>query len=385
MDDREEKEAIALLQRRRVEAEIANLRASRRKATAEAAKAEYEVTETRKQRNFFERVLSTTQATVALALITLVFQIAQFAYTSREERKAEESKEWKETVMKISFKGDATSVASALAAKTFFTSSAYRADALKVTADIVPFLDDDDAFKQIFESLLSEASPPDDTEAYEAAQAVSSKYQAIANKFDTPAGIKSVPVAALCDDDLSDILQKDPFDLDEKNATVVQADRRDDQVDLLTHSLTDSWHKLGTGPIAKISTLERLFLRYGPEDGTDSNHKTVDLSGLSFQQANFTGAYLCRVNLRNATLQNAVLDGAVLRYADLAGTHLENASVNGTDLGSVTSFTGSHWDGVQWWTAASLSPQLCAWLPGPDGKQAGAVAAPGPVKACQPG
>src|ERR1700744_2444875 len=71
--------------------EIRNLDASTRKIRWEAANAKAQHRELSRKRNFYERILSTTQITIVLALVTLLFQIIQFGYTAHQSRVADEN------------------------------------------------------------------------------------------------------------------------------------------------------------------------------------------------------------------------------------------------------------------------------------------------------
>jgi uncharacterized protein YjbI with pentapeptide repeats len=360
MNSEEEQQARFELRRLKLEAEIENLKASRRKATAEAKKAEHEVEEVRRQRGFLERILSTTQATVGFALITLICQIVQFAYTARQGVKADESKQWKDAVMSISYKGDDTSVGSALTVATFFDSPAYGGEARKLVGGILPHIQDDDSFKGILDALLAQSSSDDEVGAYDAAITISDQYRGIAERVHAGDGTR-VDLASLCDDDLSDVLQRDPFDLDEKDAH--QADVRDDQIDIVTRSLAIDMKKRGKPPQA--AKLARVFLRFGPENAVVNSGNLIDLSGLDFTRVNLKQAYLCKVNFAKAKLQGATLDGAEMKYANLEGTILSDATIGKADLGAVANFAGSRWDGVRWWEASQISAPLCSWLTAP--------------------
>lgn len=132
------------------DAELDNLLALTRKATAEAATAEYQNKEQNKRRNFYERILSTTQGAVILALITLLFQIFQFGFTAAGNRQMAREKAWRDSVGMLSFAGDARSVSAALNMETFFESSAHAKDAKSLVASVLPNFQNEAAFDDIF-------------------------------------------------------------------------------------------------------------------------------------------------------------------------------------------------------------------------------------------
>lgn len=352
---------LAALEQRKLRAEIANLIAARRKALAEAANAEYQVKEATKRRTFFERVLSTTQATVALALVTLLFQIIQYAYTAHQGRKADESKQWKDALKDVTFTGDPKAVGAALNVETFLRSPEYNARAKAVIAGLLPYVTDVNAFDHLFDSLLQQTSWADDSiQLYATAKSVSVAYATQADAIYAPDHKASIPPALWgrfhqeLSNELMDLADKSEF-----SPEVAEAKRREWEIDTITSGLVSFWRKQGTRPRWGKSTepmdLQGVILRY---DGD----APVDLSKLDFRDAYFKGAYLHNASLAGAQLQNAVLDAADMEHTDLAGTRLDGAKVEGANLGSVTSFNGSVWTNVNWWMAARLSPALCEYL-----------------------
>ncbi len=350
------------LEERKTRAEIANLVAAKRKAVAEAEKAEYEMRETQKRRSFFERVLSTTQATVALALFTLFAQIVQFAVTSRETRKAEESKEWKDAVRDVSFAGDAKAVAAALNIETFLHSDTYESQAKQLSASVLPYIQDPRAFDEVFEPLVHSAiREHDGSQLYTVANAIAVAYSADADPVYSEARKSGKPPAlwGRYHEELSNLLLRNSPSQNERSAEVVEARLREWEIDTVTHGLVDflskqqedkSWWVRNQG-----ADLRRIILRMDDD-------APVDLSGLDLEHASLKGSYLRTVSFSKARLQETNLDDADLETADLTAARLDGASVSGANLGNVTKFGGSVWNGVAWWTAARLSPELCSYL-----------------------
>lgn len=357
IDDSKDLEPSAdFLAAEKLREEIRNLKASTNKARWEAANARAQNRELIRRRSFYERILSTTQATIVLALITLLFQILQFGYTARETRKYDEEKQWKDTVKDVHLDDEAKTISSALSLETFFNSKEHSAEARTMVAVLLPYLRNHDAFDHVFIALLNKDGwngPYCLT--CTVTKSVDLEY---ANLADLKYGGSHVQFAlqGRYREQLSEELINDSWP---KDQDIKEAQDLEWQIDTLTRGLVDFWRRHGTKPPTAGSDytadLQTIILR---QDG-DS---VVDLQGLDFSRAYFKNAYLRNVRFSNGNLTGAILIDADLGSASLDGVRLDGAKVDGANFDGVTSFGNSSWNEVQWWNAAAISAPLCDYL-----------------------
>jgi hypothetical protein len=355
MDDKNQTTPTRSLVDDKLKEEIENLKAATDKLRWEGANAQAQNKELLRRRTFYERILSTTQFTVALAMFTLIAQVVQFGYTAWGTRKSDEEKQWKETVKSVSFDDEAKAISSALALETFFDSKAHQAEAKAMVAVILPYLKNDDAFDHVFVSLLRRDGWEDPCcRVYVVAQSVAVGYAELA---DVIYGESQKPVSLqgkyheLVSEELinSGKGEKDQID---------RARQIEWQIDTITHGLIDFWRKHGTKPpgVPEYSAdLQQIILR---EDGDF----IIDLSGVDFGNAYLKGAYLRRVRFSKGNLSGATLTDVDLGEAELEGVRFDGAKVDNANFENVQAFANSSWKGVQWWKAAALSGPLCEYL-----------------------
>ncbi|RSL15753.1 pentapeptide repeat protein [Edaphobacter aggregans] len=359
-DQTNEPVSSADLSANKLRAEIRNLDASTKKIKWEAANAKAQNNEVKRKRSFYERILSTTQATIVLALITLMFQIVQFGYTARQGRLADESKQWKDAVKEVSFDGDSKAVGGAMVLETFFSSDLHSGEAKTLVAVTLPFIKDVNAFDHLFEQLRRRDGWADPCcLIYSVAQSISLSHRELAKSIYKDAKLP-IPSQGLFRINLSSEIEKlTP----EASLKIEEARRREWQIDTVTQGLLDFWRENGTRPPQADSAdppysadLRTLILRLD-EDAV------VNLSGKNFTHVYFKGAYLHNVNFSDSDLSGGNLSDVDMGSAQLRGTRLDGVVVHGADFDNVTDVEGSSWKGVRWWEAARLSNKLCQWFP----------------------
>ena len=346
------------LAEQKARAELESLAAQTRKAHAEAANAEAQNAELSRKRVFLERILSATQTTIVIGLITLISQIIQFGYTASENRKAEENKEWNQAVNAVSFDGDAKAVSGDLALETFFQSKNHAEDAGAMIAATLPFVKNENAFDHLLYVLTQQQSPYAVTvQSFTIEKKLSTLYKAEAASLVTTDG-RTTP------------MQNGYFRTEissQPGADVAKTRRLEWEIDTVTSHLLIIWNTHGTHIPQHERSLHGDTAKDDHPDLTDAilrldDDAMVHMAGGDFNRYIFHGAYLHHADLSGAQLLGADLVGADLGKATLVNAHLDGADVTGANLDEVAEPTGSTWKGVAWWKAYKISAPLCQWL-----------------------
>jgi uncharacterized protein YjbI with pentapeptide repeats len=330
----------------------------------DAKNAKHQHSELIKRRPFLERVLSTAQFTIVLALATLLAQAVQFTYTAYQTRKAEKIKEWKDAVNDVSFDGDSKSASAAVELETFFDDDDHKGEAKAVVATIVPGIRNRLVFDHLFNHLKEVDGWNDPAfRTKVGAQEISVDFMDFARPFFKKRDPVPQPLSTGFRRALSKTLEddSDPVDL-------ATARWREYQIDTATQYLIDFWgtHKTRSDKEDDKEDYDSVDLRniilYLDDDKAIELRPPQDKI-LDFSGADFTNAYLHRVHFGKGTdLRHANFTDADLGEADLSDTTMDGAVVDGANFDNVPKPTNSSWKGVEWWRAEIMSDALCKYL-----------------------
>ncbi|WP_187290222.1 pentapeptide repeat-containing protein [Terriglobus saanensis] len=338
------------------DAQYSNLAMLTRKAEAEAANAEYQNEGQTKRRNFYERILTTTQGAVILGLVTLLFQIIQFGYTAAASRNATREKAWRDAVAALSFSGDGKSVGAALNMETFFASPDHSIDAKALAASVLPYIQNENAFDVIFYRLLDSTSKKDQSfDVYAVVHTISQAYLREAQQDGGPITEPLPSSSRIGPKPLSVTLLESGKKPDD--SMVVRATHNEYLIDTYTHGLSDLWkkHIQPLGASKNYAVDMRSVILFYDDNGM------VDFRDVTLPRAYFSNAYMYSVDFTNADLTDAHLENTNLGNADLTHATVNGAHVEGANLEHARGDSSS-WAYVEWWRASRISPSLCAWL-----------------------
>lgn len=330
---------------------IANAIQDRRKSRAETNNAVLTAKNTaadlhHQRMRFFLATFTPTVSTF-IAVFALLFQgfqfekssklqADQFAKSIKLQADQNEDSKWQESMKSVSFKDPQSALTGALSMQPFFSLQRYASQSRAIASSLLPIVSNVDGFDEVLAALyattnakVSDDQIPITGIAQTLLLAARERHRLLGTAW---SGARGMP--AFLHYRIESI---DPVPSDREWEQSARDKVAAWEIDSVSQRLSQLWKEKQMPP---DSFLENLTLE-------DASFNNVD-----FSKRDLTGSILY-----DACFQNANFDGA-----DLTNTVLRHIELSGADLSNVRRFSGSTWQGTDWWQARSISGELRSYL-----------------------
>lgn len=272
----------------------------------------------------------------ALAFVTISDGRKQAERLAALQRDANEDAQWREALKSVSFRDPASSQIGAIAMQGFFGSSQYSSQARAIAALLLPNVSN----VYVFEEVLSRMGPPHTDRS---------------NYHDVTGIARMLGLDERARLHISGAASKKNTPFLGEALGAVRANPKDSDRDKDQQARVAAWEL-----DAASRALRSLWTDKDPQKRLSP--RGWNLSGAVLENGNFDGLDFTETDfslgiLFNASFKAARFNGATLKDAYLRGVALDDADFSGVKI-----YSGSRWEGANWWDAKCIPQPLLDYL-----------------------
>ena len=273
-----------------------------------------------------------------LAAATLLGQTAQFFYTDREQRIANQDTQWREAVKNLSFQDPHAPLVNALSMQGFFGSTEYGQQAISIAIADLPLIHSDpQGFDEVFFELVDNHTDSSNQDSiFGISRTILDSQQTLYASY-AVTSLQDTRSAVALDSMLGGPSLTDFQSNSQSHSNCQQAATASWELDSVSQGLHSLWVDTKLSP-------------------ADADLGAIVLENGDFHTIRFSGA-----GLGNAVIYKVRFDGVDFGSAKLRNSLMRHVCLNGADLSQVTDFGQSQWTDTNWWQA-TLSKRLKDYL-----------------------